>query len=135
MPEPDLARAIRHRIVMTGGGGSVMAHGRAWAFNGVAGHGHHMPPLFILPRDASCVFELVNDTAFPHPVHLHGFAFRVLSRNGRPPPRPEWRDTILVMAGERAEIGFVADNPGDWMLHCHIAEHMDGGMMNVVRVD
>ena len=35
---------------------------------------------------------------------------------------------------ERVEIAFVADNPGDWMFHCHILEHMAGGMMGVVRV-
>jgi len=37
--------------------------------------------------------------------------------------------------GEQVDIAFVADNPGDWMFHCHIVEHMDGGMMSVVRVE
>jgi FtsP/CotA-like multicopper oxidase with cupredoxin domain len=39
-----------------------------------------------------------------------------------------------MMPRERAEIAFVADNPGDWMFHCHILEHQAGGMMAVVRV-
>jgi FtsP/CotA-like multicopper oxidase with cupredoxin domain len=46
----------------------------------------------------------------------------------------EWRDTVLLAAREKAEIAFVADNPGDWMLHCHILEHQLGGMMSLLRV-
>jgi FtsP/CotA-like multicopper oxidase with cupredoxin domain len=81
------------------------------------------------------VLALNNDTAWPHPMHLHGHAFRVISRNGRPTRHREWRDTILLGARERAEIAFAADNPGDWMFHCHILEHQEGGMMGVIRVD
>ena len=44
------------------------------------------------------------------------------------------KDTVLVPARERAEIAFVADNPGDWMFHCHVLEHQAGGMMAVIRV-
>ena len=46
----------------------------------------------------------------------------------------EWRDTVLMAPRERIDIAFVADNPGDWMCHCHILEHMAGAMMAVVRV-
>lgn len=46
----------------------------------------------------------------------------------------EWRDTVLVAPDEQIEIGFVADNPGDWMLHCHVLEHQAAGMMAVIRV-
>jgi FtsP/CotA-like multicopper oxidase with cupredoxin domain len=75
-----------------------------------------------------------NDTEWWHPMHLHGHVFRVLSRNGRPNIRREWLDTVLMAPGERVEIAFVADNPGDWMFHCHILEHQQGGMMGSVRV-
>jgi FtsP/CotA-like multicopper oxidase with cupredoxin domain len=67
-------------------------------------------------------------------MHLHGHVFRVLSRNGQPTARREWLDTVLMAPGERVEIAFVADNPGDWMFHCHILEHQQGGMMGTVRV-
>jgi FtsP/CotA-like multicopper oxidase with cupredoxin domain len=43
-------------------------------------------------------------------------------------------DTVLLDPDSRAEIAFVADNPGDWMLHCHVLEHQATGMMAVVRV-
>jgi Multicopper oxidase len=68
-----------------------------------------------------------NDTAWWHPMHLHGHVFRVLSRDGRPSAHREWLDTVLMAPGERAEIAFVADNPGDWMFHCHILEHQKAG--------
>jgi FtsP/CotA-like multicopper oxidase with cupredoxin domain len=78
--------------------------------------------------------ELVNDTSWHHPIHLHGHVFRVLARNGRPVEGGEWGDTVLVDPDSRAEIAFVADNPGDWMFHCHVLEHQASGMMAVVRV-
>ena len=58
----------------------------------------------------------------------------VLTRNGQAVPYGEWRDMTLLDPGERVEIGFVADNPGDWMIHCHILEHQEAGMMGTIRV-
>jgi FtsP/CotA-like multicopper oxidase with cupredoxin domain len=75
-----------------------------------------------------------NDTAWHHPIHLHGHAFQVMARNGAKGARTEWRDTVLLNPGERVDIAFVADNPGDWMFHCHVLEHQAGGMMAVIRV-
>jgi FtsP/CotA-like multicopper oxidase with cupredoxin domain len=82
----------------------------------------------------SYVLELVNDTAWNHPIHLHGHTFLIVSRNGTRLAREEWSDTVLLEPKTRAEIAFVADNPGDWMLHCHVLEHQASGMMGVVRV-
>jgi FtsP/CotA-like multicopper oxidase with cupredoxin domain len=66
-------------------------------------------------------------------MHLHGHSFKVLSANKL--KRPEhWADTVLVMPEERVEIAFVAGNPGNWMIHCHIVEHQDTGMMGWFRV-
>ena len=42
--------------------------------------------------------------------------------------------TVLLPPRARAEVAFVADNPGNWMLHCHVLEHQASGMMAVVRV-
>ena len=68
------------------------------------------------------------------PMHLHGYSFRVLSRNGAPVPHRQWADTVLVPPKEAVEIAFVADNPGDWMLHCHVTDHQVSGMMTALRV-
>jgi FtsP/CotA-like multicopper oxidase with cupredoxin domain len=150
MPEPDLAGATRHRIVLGGGMmGSMRSammdgkqvdirtlfhNGLMWAINGVAATGHVHAPILTLERGRSYVWEVVNDTAWPHPMHLHGHSFRVISRNGQPTRHREWMDTVLLHRRDRAEIAFVADNPGDWMFHCHILEHQIGGMMSTIRV-
>ena len=90
--------------------------------------------MFLIERGRSCVLTFRNESGFWHPMHLHGHAFRVLSRGGVAMPRPEWRDTVLVAPRETIQIAFVADNPGDWMLHCHVLEHQAGGMMAAIRV-
>jgi FtsP/CotA-like multicopper oxidase with cupredoxin domain len=113
-----------------------MRHGAVWSINGVfppAGD-HAHAPLLTLERNRSYVLDMLNDTSWWHPMHLHGHVFRVLSRNGQPTARREWLDTVLMAPGERVEIAFVADNPGDWMFHCHILEHQQAGMMGTVRV-
>ena len=140
LPEPRLRDAERHEIVFRGGMMGDMRgipRGMAWAVNGApgtCGDGKPFDPLLWLRRGRSCVLKLVNDTAWPHPIHLHGHAFRVITRNEQPTAHREWRDTVLLMPRERAEIAFVADNPGDWMFHCHVLEHQAGGMMACVRV-
>ena len=91
-----------------------------------ARHAHH-EALLELKLRSSCILELVNETAWHHPVHLHGHVFRVL-------PDGHWADSVLLDPRSRAEVAFVADNPGAWMLHCHVLEHQASGMMAVVRV-
>ncbi len=152
MPEPDLKTATRHEIRFNGGmmGGMMMAggsgrgsgggmmnmmrDGKVWFINGVAATGRVMDPLLTLERGRSFVLAMRNDTAWHHPIHLHGHSFRVITRDGKPTRHREWQDTVLMAPRERVEIAFVADNPGDWMFHCHILEHMAGGMMGVIRV-
>lgn len=69
-----------------------------------------------------------------HPIHLHGTSFQVVSVNGQKPPREMWKDTFAVPAGQFVDIAFTYTNPGDWMLHCHIIDHEDNGMMTIVKV-
>ena len=141
LAEPDLGSATRHEIAFAGGmmGGGDMMRGMSdarhvWTVNGASAHGHLNAPLLVLTRNKAYLLSLVNDTAWHHPMHLHGHSFRVLSRNGVPTQHREWRDTVLLAPRERAEIAFVADNPGDWMFHCHILDHQEGGMMGTIRV-
>jgi len=137
IPEPDIAAAERHEVLFSGGMmGNMrgMSRGMAWAINGVSQSEHVHDPLLRLRRGSSHVLKLVNDTAWHHPIHLHGHSFRVLTRNGKPTRHREWLDTVLVAPRETTEIAFVADNPGDWMFHCHILEHQAAGMMSSIRV-
>jgi FtsP/CotA-like multicopper oxidase with cupredoxin domain len=93
-----------------------------------------MEPMLSLRRGQSTILALNNETAWHHPIHLHGHSFRVISRNGRPTAHREWQDTVLMAPRDKVEIAFVADNPGGWMFHCHILEHQAGGMSGVIHV-
>jgi FtsP/CotA-like multicopper oxidase with cupredoxin domain len=164
LPEPDLKAAERRRVLFSAapdtaspGGlppdvalpdGTVLRYADVLCASGSGGHtfwaidkaswpadGHERPPapLATLGRGRAYLLELVNATPHQHPIHLHGMSFKVVKppRKGQP---VHWADTVLLGPKDRAEVAFVADNPGDWMLHCHIIEHQETGMMAYVRV-
>ncbi len=64
-----------------------------------------------------------------HPIHFHGQRFLVVARDGVVQTNLVWKDTVLVKAGETVDIVLDTSNPGVWMAHCHIAEHLEAGMM------
>jgi FtsP/CotA-like multicopper oxidase with cupredoxin domain len=156
LPEPDLSGAERIPFVFsaTATAAAVSAlpaisaeglylddlctsEAAFWAINKrvwpAGDHSRIPPPLAELKRGGSYIFELENTTARMHPIHVHGHSFKVLSSNKRVLPA-HWADTILLMPKERIEVAFVADNPGDWMFHCHVIEHQETGMMGYIRV-
>jgi suppressor of ftsI len=73
--------------------------------------------------------------AMQHPIHLHGQRFLVASRDGVPSDNLVWKDTVIIPAGETVELVVEMSNPGRWMLHCHIAEHLSAGMMAAFTVE
>jgi FtsP/CotA-like multicopper oxidase with cupredoxin domain len=76
------------------------------------------------------VNEMDSDHPMHHPFHIHGAGrFLVLARDGEVEPNLVWKDTVLIRTGEVVDILLDVTNPGMWMAHCHIAEHMQGGMM------
>ncbi len=64
-----------------------------------------------------------------HPIHFHGQRFLIVNRNGIQETNLTWKDTVLVPAGETVDIVLDTSNPGTWMAHCHISEHLEAGMM------
>lgn len=98
--------------------------GQVWTFNGVAGMSHQ--PLFSATRGETVVLTMTNDTRWPHAIHLHGHHFRELRSDGT--INPVWRDTVLIDAAQSMRVVLVVDNPGKWMLHCHMVEHQAAGM-------
>ena len=82
--------------------------------------------------------RITNDakSAHPmqHPIHFHGQQFLALDRNGVPQTNLVWKDTVLVPAGQYVDILLNVTNPGNWMAHCHIAEHLEAGMMFSFKV-
>jgi suppressor of ftsI len=73
--------------------------------------------------------------AMQHPIHWHGQRFLVLAVNGEPNRNLAWKDTVLVPAGGTVDILLDPSNPGRWMAHCHIAEHLSAGMMLEFQVE
>lgn len=69
-----------------------------------------------------------------HPIHLHGQRFLVLETDGQKNENLVWKDTVLVPTGATTDILVDMSNPGDWMFHCHIAEHLTNGMMGMFHV-
>ncbi|GMQ81495.1 MAG: hypothetical protein BMS9Abin05_0927 [Rhodothermia bacterium] len=69
-----------------------------------------------------------------HPIHIHGQRFLVLSLDGVPNTNLVWKDTAIVPVGSTMDILLDASNPGKWMAHCHIAEHLHAGMMTMFEV-
>ena len=150
LPEPILARALEHEIRMSGGamGGmrgarvkgewqdarALVRAGHFWALNELVGTGYDVEPLVEVERGRTVKLTLVNDTAFVHPMHLHGHHMKLLSVNGRRPAGTIWHDSVSVAPRERIEVAFVADNPGTWLFHCHVLEHHAAGMGALVRV-
>ena len=72
--------------------------------------------------------------AMQHPLHIHGQRFLVLTQNGVPTVNLVWKDTVLLPAGSTTDILLEVSNPGRWMVHCHIAEHLESGMKLVMDV-
>jgi suppressor of ftsI len=89
-------------------------------------------------RSKPVKIRIFNDPAsmhpMQHPIHFHGQRFLVLSRNGVKEENLVWKDTVLVPSGQTVDILLDPSNPGIWMAHCHIAEHLEAGMMFEYRV-
>ncbi|HXB23011.1 MAG TPA: multicopper oxidase domain-containing protein, partial [Candidatus Solibacter sp.] len=78
--------------------------------------------------------RIVNLGMDHHPIHLHGHTFAVTGTEGGRQPQVTWGpgNTVLVGVAQARDIEFVANNPGDWMLHCHLPHHMMNAMSSVV---
>ena len=142
---PRLNDARKLELVMEGGAMGQMAsarmadgearsmreligQGMVWALNGIAGMPAQPLAEFGLGEDVR--IRIVNQTAWPHAMHLHGHHFQEVKGKNLGP----LRDTILMMPREEREITFVADNPGKWMFHCHMLSHQAAGMMSWINV-
>lgn len=148
LPLPDLAGARQVELFMAGGAmgrmesarlsgeelgmRELVERGYAWSFNGVAGRPED--PWFSAPRGESVVARIVNDTGWPHVIHSHGHHFLILEEDGALPADPVWRDGVLLERGETRRIALVADNPGKWLIHCHMLEHQAAGMVTWFEV-
>lgn len=113
-----------HELTLSGG----MMQGYDWTING-----QHYPGADPLPvRKGEWVrLQLQNMSMMVHPMHLHGHFFQVENGSGSGP----YKDTALIDPMGRITFDFVADNPGDWVFHCHNLYHMESGMMRMISYE
>lgn len=143
VPRADLASATEIPLELTAAAEQVARSAFCgdlgytfWAINGKPWPGSSpdpSAPLAELKLGRSYILKLHNRTPHAHPIHLHGMSFRLLRSDRRQLP-PVDTDTALVLPDERLDVALVADNPGDWLLHCHVIEHQETGMTGFVRV-
>ena len=150
LPEPDLANAVKQDVIIGGGamGGlrkailngkwvglrDIAQQGYVWAINDTVANKLDMPPLIEVAKGTTVKFTIENQTAFSHPMHLHGHHMKILTIDGRNVPESNWVDTPLILPKQRVELAFVADNPGNWLFHCHALEHHAAGLGALVSI-
>src|SRR5882724_7766936 len=100
-------------------------------FNGKAGPA---PTPLVVKLGSRVRIRFVNLGMDHHPMHLHGHTFYVTGTEaGRIPESAWWPgNTVLVGVAQARDVEFVANNPGDWMLHCHLPHHMMNQMSSTV---
>jgi FtsP/CotA-like multicopper oxidase with cupredoxin domain len=131
---PDMGDAISLTLTMEGGAMSRrmmqgMMGGEIWAINGQSGLKD--TPFHSFENGQTARIRLVNETRFAHGIHLHGHHFFEV---GSDDSLGAFRDTTLVEPGETRDIVCVFDNPGKWLLHCHMLGHQAAGMKTWVEV-
>jgi zinc transporter ZupT len=99
-------------------------HNEAENLFAINGEAYPDAPAVSVRQGDTVRLRLVNASAEEtHVMHLHGYTFRIVARDGNALVQPELANTVLLGASQTADIEFVASNPGTWMLHCHIMDH------------
>ncbi|MBC1262094.1 multicopper oxidase family protein [Synechococcus sp. BSF8S] len=118
-----------------GAGGRMGGMGMIFLINGRA-FAHARTDTRVTLGDTEDWLIVNGDPHLDHPFHLHINPFQVISRNGRPEPQRQWKDTVLVRSGEevRLRVAF-RDFPGRTVYHCHNLDHEEMGMMGVLQIE
>ena len=93
---------------------------------GSSGSSNPNTTMFTVKRGETVIIDMDNQNRWPHAMHVHGHHFKTL--DDKQHLDPVWRDTLLLSGGDRQRVALVADNPGKWLIHCHMIEHQAGGM-------
>ncbi|HEX5830600.1 MAG TPA: multicopper oxidase domain-containing protein [Gemmatimonadaceae bacterium] len=109
-----------------------------WVVRDAATGRENMDAKWTFQRGEVIKLRLANERrafhAMQHPIHIHGQRFLVVAVNGVANDNLAWKDTVLVPAGSTVDLLLELSNPGRWMLHCHIAEHLTADMMMAFTV-
>jgi FtsP/CotA-like multicopper oxidase with cupredoxin domain len=130
VPLPDRDNAMTAELLMQGGAMSPLATRDAiWLFNGQSGMTDE--PFQTYERGKTAQIRIVNETRFFHGIHLHGHHFFEINDDGS---LGYYRDTTLLAPNQKTDILCVFDNPGKWLLHCHMLGHQAAGMKTWLEV-
>jgi FtsP/CotA-like multicopper oxidase with cupredoxin domain/plastocyanin len=127
---PKMTIPSRVSVVWTAGLGGDSTHGTYWTINGKPFDPKRVD--FKVPRGATQMWELRNSTKVTHYIHLHEEQWRTVSRDGKAPPAWErgLEDTWRLDPGETVRVvGHFTDYTGVFMIHCHMLDHEDDGLM------
>ncbi|MER3419875.1 MAG: hypothetical protein C4290_04810 [Chloroflexota bacterium] len=130
-PEVALSQAqVRYQEAGNGRGGAFTPD--LFLMNGKAGEA--VEPMAIAPGERIRI-RLINAGNLVHAMHLHGHSFRIIATDGNlvPPAAQLTKDVMLIGSGERYDLAVEGTNPGVWLFHCHINNHMENGMVTVLQ--
>ncbi len=131
---PDLRRRAPDAVVAVGT--DRMMDPTTWTINGkpydMEGEND---PLATFAKGTWVKIRFMNGTPMAHPMHLHGQFMTVIARDGKAPSQSYRQDVVVVRPNETVDVAVLADNPGDWVLHCHNLEHEEHGLMAKIRVE
>lgn len=105
---------------------------KLWSFNKIIGDYNYN--IASLKLDEIVILRCWNDTRWSHAMHLHGHHFWVNSKEFENFNIDLLRDTYMMQPGEKADLVFIANNPGKWLFHCHMLEHHASGMIGYLSV-
>jgi FtsP/CotA-like multicopper oxidase with cupredoxin domain len=123
---------VRYQEAGNGRGGAFTPD--LFLMNGKAGAA--IAPMQIAPGERIRL-RLINAGNLVHAMHLHGHSFRLIATDGNPVPAAAQlvKDTVLIGPGERYDLAVEGTNPGVWLFHCHINNHMENGMVTALQYD
>ena len=137
---PDKVYELNSNMDRTDIEGGRESFATEWTINGKAFYDHDIDidvfectvgQVYILRFDNKDVGGIMHHINL-HPIHLHGGHFQVVSINGQPPEREMWKDTMEIPLGKYVDVAVKFQYPGHWMLHCHIIDHEDNGMLTMI---
>lgn len=132
-PEVALGQAqVRNQDAGNGRGGAFTPD--LFLMNGKAGEA--VEPMHIAPGERIRI-RLINAGNLVHAMHLHGHSFTIIATDGNPvPPAARLRkDVVLIGPGERYDLLVEGTNPGVWLFHCHMNNHMENGMVTTLQYE
>jgi FtsP/CotA-like multicopper oxidase with cupredoxin domain len=128
---------------MSGAGGQMGGMNMDYNYFTINGKAYPASEPWTVKEGDKVRVRIVNISNLAHPMHLHGQDFKVIAKDGEPiaQANQQWMNTLNVAPGETYDIAFIADNPGNWVFHCHELHHTEnngvepGGLIQVIKYE